>query len=157
MFCLFVFFLFTFSRRFYPKRLTIGEYMKRFILGKQTEEVLVTPSLRHCSNKYKLAREGEKDKRNVKFRMKSCTVEKDEFSRLTGMGVERSFLQPGTVNENALERDFELYLLNENNLLNCIYYTINIKTCYMYCVKPTGACYSTCVSLLFCWFWLLPL
>ncbi len=23
---------------------------------------LVTPSLRHCSNKYKLAREGEKDK-----------------------------------------------------------------------------------------------
>ncbi len=28
--------------------------------GKQTEEVLVTPSLRHCSNKYKLAREGEK-------------------------------------------------------------------------------------------------
>ncbi len=33
--------------------------------AKQTEEVLVTPSLRHCSNKYKLAREGinkEKDK-----------------------------------------------------------------------------------------------
>ncbi len=29
---------------------------------KQTEEVLVTPSLRHCSNKYKLAREGEKGK-----------------------------------------------------------------------------------------------
>ncbi len=29
---------------------------------KQTEEVLVTPSLRHCSNKYKLAREGEKMK-----------------------------------------------------------------------------------------------
>ncbi len=26
------------------------------------EEVLVTPSLRHCSNKYKLARGGEKDK-----------------------------------------------------------------------------------------------
>ncbi len=25
-------------------------------------EVLVTPNLRHCSNKYKLAREGEKDK-----------------------------------------------------------------------------------------------
>ncbi len=30
--------------------------------GKQTEEVPITPSLRHCSNKYKLAREGEKDK-----------------------------------------------------------------------------------------------
>ncbi len=30
--------------------------------GKQTEEVPLTPSLRHCSNKYKLAREGEKEK-----------------------------------------------------------------------------------------------
>ncbi len=38
------------------KRLTIGEYIKRLILKRQT------PSLRHCSNKYKLAREGEKDK-----------------------------------------------------------------------------------------------
>ncbi len=38
------------------KRLTIGEYIKRLILKSQT------PSLRHCSNKYKLAREGEKDK-----------------------------------------------------------------------------------------------
>ncbi len=27
-----------------------------------TEEVPITPSLRHCSNKYKLAREGKKDK-----------------------------------------------------------------------------------------------
>ncbi len=26
------------------------------------QEVLVTPSLSHCSNKYKLAREGEKNK-----------------------------------------------------------------------------------------------
>ncbi len=65
----------------------------------------------------------------------------------------KSFHQPGTVNENVLERDFELYLLNllnENNLLNCIFYIINIKTCYMYCVKSTEACYSTCVSLLCC-------
>ncbi len=30
--------------------------------GKQTEEMLVTLSLRHCSNKYELAREGEKEK-----------------------------------------------------------------------------------------------
>ncbi len=30
--------------------------------GKHTEEVPITPSLRHCSNKYKLAREGEKEK-----------------------------------------------------------------------------------------------
>ncbi len=45
-------------RRFYPKRLTIGEYIKRFSLrGKQTQEVLVTPNFRHCSNKYKLERE----------------------------------------------------------------------------------------------------
>ncbi len=29
--------------------------------GKHTEEVPITPSLRNCSNKYKLAREGEKD------------------------------------------------------------------------------------------------
>ncbi len=28
---------FTFSRRFYPKRLTIGEYMKRLILKRQTD------------------------------------------------------------------------------------------------------------------------
>ncbi len=38
------------------KRLTIGEYIKRLILKRQT------PSLRHCSNKYMLAREGEKEK-----------------------------------------------------------------------------------------------
>ncbi len=37
------------------------------IQGNQTEEVLVTPSLSHCSNKYKLAREGEKDKGKVFF------------------------------------------------------------------------------------------
>ncbi len=31
-------------------------------------------------------------------------------------------------------------------------------TCYVYCVKLTETCYySTCISLLFCWFWLLPL
>ncbi len=35
--------------------------------GNQTEEVLVTPSFSHCSNKYKLAREGEKDKGNFFF------------------------------------------------------------------------------------------
>ncbi len=51
----------------------------------------ITPSLRHCSNKYKLAREGEKDKEKdedfekVKdffffFFMKSSRVERDEFS-----------------------------------------------------------------------------
>ncbi len=27
----------------------------------------------------------------------------------------------------------------------------------MYCIKLTVTCYSTCISLLFCWFWLLPL
>ncbi len=52
----------------------------------------ITPSLRHCSNKYKLAREGEKDKDEdfekskkkkksiVFFMMKSSSVERDEFS-----------------------------------------------------------------------------
>ncbi len=49
-----------------------------FILKRQTvEEVLVIPSLRHCSNKYKLAREGiNRDK----FRMKSISVERNDFS-----------------------------------------------------------------------------
>ncbi len=56
----------------------------------------ITPSLRHCSNKYKLAREGEKDKEKDEdiekgkdfffvfcfcfFMMKSSRVERGEFS-----------------------------------------------------------------------------
>ncbi len=56
----------------------------------------ITPSLMHCSNKYKLAREGEKDKEKDEdlekakvllffyycyfFMMKSISVERDEFS-----------------------------------------------------------------------------
>ncbi len=48
----------------------------------------ITPSLRHCSNKYKLARKGQKDKEKdedlengkVFFMMKSSSVERDEFS-----------------------------------------------------------------------------
>ncbi len=44
----------------------------------------ITSSLRHCSNKYKLAREGEKDQEKdgvfFRFRMKSSSVERDEFS-----------------------------------------------------------------------------
>ncbi len=57
-----------------------------------TEEVPITPSPRHCSNKYKLAREGEKGKEKdiekgkvyiyiyLFFMMKSSSVERDEFS-----------------------------------------------------------------------------
>ncbi len=52
--------------------------------------MLVTPSLRHCSNKYKLASEGEEDKEKkdkekdfIFFRMKSSSVERDEFSVVT--------------------------------------------------------------------------
>ncbi len=52
----------------------------------------LTPSLRHCSNKYKLAREGDKCKEKDDgiekgkdflfnfFTMKSSSVERDEFS-----------------------------------------------------------------------------
>ncbi len=52
----------------------------------------LTSSLRHCSNKYRLAREGEKDKEKDEdiekakvfiylfFMMKSSSVERDEFS-----------------------------------------------------------------------------
>ncbi len=48
--------------------------------------MLVRPSLKHCSNKYKLAREGEKDEDIEKgkdfffFLIKSSSVERDEFS-----------------------------------------------------------------------------
>ncbi len=68
-----------------------------------------------------LAREGEKDKEKdevfiFKFRMKSSSVERDEFSVVALMidrdsafriGVGRSFHQPGMVNENVRESDFE--------------------------------------------------
>ncbi len=52
----------------------------------------ITPSLRHCSNKYKLTREGEKDKKRdedlekvikkkkLNLMMKLSRVERDEFS-----------------------------------------------------------------------------
>ncbi len=76
----------------------------------------ITPSLRHCSNKYKLAREGEKGEEKDEVNGKSSSVERDEFFRCclkidgdpaARMRVERSFHQPGTVNENVLESDFE--------------------------------------------------
>ncbi len=46
----------------------------------------ITPKRRHCSNKYKLAREGEKDREKdedfekVFFMMKSSSVERDVVS-----------------------------------------------------------------------------
>ncbi len=43
----------------------------------------MTPSLRHCSNKYELAREGEKDKLFFIFRMKSSrAVRYDDIYRM---------------------------------------------------------------------------
>ncbi len=50
--------------------------------------MLITPSISHCSNEYKLAREGEKDTKKegifiiylFLFMMKSSSVERDEFS-----------------------------------------------------------------------------
>ncbi len=68
--------------------------------GKQTEEVPLTPSLRHSSNKYKLAREGEKDKEKSVLFFILCFI-------LFRMGVGRSFHQPGMVKENVLERDLK--------------------------------------------------
>ncbi len=49
--------------------------------------MLVIPSLGHCSNKYKIAREGEKDKDKEEgffflFRVKSNSVKRDEFQLL---------------------------------------------------------------------------
>ncbi len=43
-----------------------------------TKEVLEIPSLRNCSNKYKLAREGIN--KDIFFFFKSSSVERDEFS-----------------------------------------------------------------------------
>ncbi len=37
------------------------------------------------------------------------------------------------------------------------YFTIKKKPCYVFRVKLTKTCHSTCISLLFCWFWLLLL
>ncbi len=86
--------------------------------------MLIAPSLRHCSNKYKLAREGEKgkekdddiEKRKVflciyffmmmSSRVFSCCLKIDRDPSFR-MGVGRSFHQPGMVNENVLESDFE--------------------------------------------------
>ncbi len=43
--------------------------------------MLVIPSVGHCSNKYKLAREGEKDEeKDYVFSLSSSSVETDEFS-----------------------------------------------------------------------------
>ncbi len=56
--------------------------------------MLITPSLSHCSNKYKLAREGEKDKGIFFFRMKSSSAERDEFSvTFTFMHLADAFIQ----------------------------------------------------------------
>ncbi len=49
----------------------------------------MTPSLRHCSNKYKLAREGEKDEDLEKgkvffFCLKGITVTTDTMVRIKG-------------------------------------------------------------------------
>ncbi len=50
---------------------------------------------------------------------------------------------------------------NSSNLYSTcfIFYLLynNKKTCYVYCIRLTETCSSTCVSLLFCWLWLLPL
>ncbi len=82
----------------------------------------LTPSHRHCSNKYKLAREVEKGKekdvekyryRKSFFMMKSSSVEvfscclKIDRDPAFRMGVGRSFHQPGMVNEIVLENNFE--------------------------------------------------
>ncbi len=80
--------------------------------GRQTEEVLVIP------NKYKLAREGiNKEKgRYFYFLGWSQLVLKEMSFQLLFEGwqgssipdrVGRSFHQPGVVNENVLESDFE--------------------------------------------------
>ncbi len=58
----------------------------------------ITPSLRHCSNKYKLAREGEKDKeKDEDFEQVkdffSSRVERDDEVRLTSNLISSVTLQ----------------------------------------------------------------
>ncbi len=49
-------------------------------------------------------------------------------------------------------------LLYSFSILSVFFLLYNLKKpCYVYCVKLTETFYSTCMSLLFCWFWLLPL
>ncbi len=46
----FIVYIYSFSRRFCPKRLTIEEYNKRYIIKRQTDSgVLVIQMSRHCS------------------------------------------------------------------------------------------------------------
>ncbi len=91
-------FIFTFSHFafcIYPKLLTIGEYIKRLILKRQTDRGSA-PQHQVSGivqiSKYKIAREGEKDKEKDEdiekgkvflflfFMMKSSSVERYEFS-----------------------------------------------------------------------------
>ncbi len=63
-------FTFTFSNfadAFIQSDLQLGEYIKRLILKRQTDRGRTClkncqKSLKNCSNKYELAKEGEKDK-----------------------------------------------------------------------------------------------
>ncbi len=66
--CTFIYIaIYSFSRSFYPKRLTIEEYNKRYIIkSKQTQEVLVIQHFRHCSELI-LARQGEVKEREQRF------------------------------------------------------------------------------------------
>ncbi len=80
----------------------------------QTEEVLVTLSLRHCSNKYKLDREEIKRKRiflwwsQVVLKEMSFQLLLEDWQGSSSPdGGGRSLQQSGTVNENVLESDFE--------------------------------------------------
>ncbi len=66
-------YIYSFSRCFYPKRLTIVEYNKRYIIKKQTVTgVLVIQRFSHCSEQ-KLARQGE-----VKEREQRCFFLEEE-------------------------------------------------------------------------------
>jgi len=58
--------MYSFRRRFYPKRLTLEEYNKQYIIKKQTD----TRSSRQCSEQI-LARQGEVKGKRAKLRKES--------------------------------------------------------------------------------------
>ncbi len=68
-------YIYSFSRRFYPKWLTIEEYNKRYIIKRQTDAwVLVIQIYRHCSEQI-LARQWQAKGKRVKLRKKSeCII-----------------------------------------------------------------------------------
>ncbi len=62
------------------------------------------------------------------------------------------------INTSFLFSILSTCFLKKNKFLFSIFYLLVFlkkkKTCYVYCIRVTKTCHSTCMLLLFCWFWL---